>query len=217
MTIAFEFEFAFFKFDSKKYNEQIIKNIQKAMQEAAKLFYKEAIKRIPIDRTGFKTFTKGRQSKGATGFTASSFGNLADLLGLQAIETKADVPAPAGLKLFKPGERRAKKRLYQIYYPFDGPQMRKTSANARKLATQSDQIFKFDKEGGMTFQYGVNISYFRIQDVQNIGRSKTAPWLAMQTGMNAFKEYFNKPATIKKLLPPFEEFITTEKITIKGD
>lgn len=111
-------------------------------------------------------------------------------------------------QLFK-SNRKSRAKIVEYYYPPFGGKVGKTPTSGRQFATTIKDQIKTDGKK-IQFQFDVDITYFKIQDVKNIGRSRSAPWLAMQSGKLAFQAYIEK--NLK--LPDIGHFISIRKVIV---
>lgn len=101
----------------------------------------------------------------------------------------------------------------EYYYTPNKRKVLKTPSSGRQFATKREQVLKV-KDNKFTFVFGVDISYFTAQDLRNIGRSPTAPWLAIQTGQQAFEKHLANKATLNKMFPEPLDFFQKTFVTV---
>ncbi len=204
--ITFEVNIEVIEFDNDKYNFNVAKNIERQMKIAGAAFLKAALKTVPID-TGFASgaFINLR-------FALQEEGKILDNLFKRLAKKNKEQ------KKFTPEELRRldsnretiqqnKERLVkQQFYRGAGGKIPKNPVIGRQFGTPADKIFTISKQGVYTFHFSVNIDYFIIQDVQNIGRSPSAPWRSFQNGIAAFSRHMLTTEVLKEVFPTLEEF-----------
>lgn len=112
--------------------------------------------------------------------------------------------------------KRIKVRIGNDFYTGGGGKVLKTPRSGAEFATQPENVFKIVGKV-FTFNYSVDIDYFTIQDVKNIGRSRFAPWKAFEAGDKAFTDYLFRDK-VQKIFPAINEFFVKKiyKVDSKG-
>lgn len=215
--IKFKTEIEYKTLDKDRYIAKIKENFHKHVKIAALKFAEAALKMIPSPPPG------NRESEFATGFAISAFNNLLDAVGdlnklprintnlpatfKKAERTKRQTGLTKRIKLIEKGGRTVSVgvKINPYYYPPGGGRVLKTPAAARQFATPVNKVFE-EQGDDYIFNYEIDISYFNLQELANIGRSRYAPWQSFKAGREAFLKYMD---SLKQtdILPKLDEFI----------
>src|SRR5215831_9026901 len=177
--IKFKARFESIELSATKYNEAFMEMFLDRVKVAANRFMEAAIAAIP---------SYPATSEWATNFTAGAFGNIAEAIG-KSLNLQAN-PNTYVVTLSSKTGRPIRARINQYYYS-DGGRILKTPVSGRQLATPPSEIITKRGRNGYTFKFGVNISYYLLQEVSE-GVSPTAPWQALVAGTKAFLDYMRR-------------------------
>lgn len=100
---------------------------------------------------------------------------------------------------------------YREYYYHDGRKTLKTPDNGRSFSTPVDRILTGSIKTKIRFKYDVNISYYRINDMFNMGRG--TPWGTYLEIASGFNIYLSR---LVAELPRFTNYLYTIKRKLNG-
>lgn len=243
--INLSFTFEVLSFEADLYNKVAARRIIDTYYEGARIFYSTAIRRIPVRTgfvagafNNLRDILGGEFGPGADqdpiGLVKRILGPKKKIKGFKAeTHREAAIERDVGKEGSESPNRRLtrevdtvvkgqkKKKTIAIknefYYPPGvgrAGRILKTPHSGRRFGSKMEEIF-VTKKNELSFNFYVDISYFTIQDVANIGRSKSAPWSAMNAGFSAFLKYVQNRIEESKFFPsPLEAVV---KYTYKAD
>ncbi len=91
---------------------------------------------------------------------------------------------------------------------------KKFAENARQFSTPMHKIFQWDSKDDQkfSFNYGISIVYFRINDFYSNKRTPGSPWASFLMGIRAFNSYIRLKSI--KRMPNVADFLNVTEIRV---